>query len=220
MEMRNGKRRKQETGDEKMCIFLHNCMLSLHSATPCSSGADFCHSGEEVETIACTSLFNTQKSIIDRPGCMTSHRTGRAELVCGLDKLVQSSYIFQLSQSIQDSCCTLLLNCRIRCLHKYAATGVQQNARKTLYLNVVYQLVATFTRVWPCFSYYVLATYIYCRLILLWKNYFMEFTPPATVYIQHNRWRNQGDQAPPDFQTYGFAPPPRFHSTCHGSIQT
>ena len=32
---------------------------------------------------------------------------------------------------------------------------------------------------------YVLATctYIYCRLILLWKNYLMEFTPPVTVYI-------------------------------------
>ena len=44
-------------------------------------------------------------------------------------------------------------------------------------------LLATLSRVWPCFSYYVLATYIYCRLILLWKNYLMEFTPPVTVYI-------------------------------------
>ena len=62
-----------------------------------------------------------------------------------------------------------------------AAAGVQQNLRKTLFKCCL--LVATFTRVWPCCSYYVLATYIYCRLILLWKNYLMEFTPPVTVYI-------------------------------------
>ena len=45
----------------------------------------------------CISLIHTQKSIIDRPeycGCVTSHRTGRAEFVCGLDrdKLVEQLF--------------------------------------------------------------------------------------------------------------------------------
>ena len=62
-----------------------------------SSGADFCHSGEEVATIAYARLNSHTKSIIDRPeycGCVTSHRTGRAEFVCGLDrdKLVEQLF--------------------------------------------------------------------------------------------------------------------------------
>ena len=44
--------------------------------------------------------LNTLKSIIDCPechGCMTSHRTGQAELVFGLDKLVeQLARVFNL----------------------------------------------------------------------------------------------------------------------------
>ena len=51
MGMGNGKRRKWETGDEKMGIFLHNC-IALFAFSNTSSGADFCHSREEVETIA------------------------------------------------------------------------------------------------------------------------------------------------------------------------
>ena len=51
------------------------------------------NSGEEVEHMH--DQLNTQKIIIDSPeccGCMTSHLTGRAELVYGLEKLVEQLF--------------------------------------------------------------------------------------------------------------------------------
>ena len=88
------KKWKWETGDEKMGIFLHNyiaCSLCIqqHLLEQTSATGD---SREEVEHMH---QLNTQKSIIDRPeccGCVTSHRTGRAELVYGLDKLVEQLF--------------------------------------------------------------------------------------------------------------------------------
>ena len=65
-----------------LCIQQH--LLERTSATG--------NSGERVKTMH---HLNAQKSIIDRPeccGCVTSHRTGWAELVYGLDKLVEQLF--------------------------------------------------------------------------------------------------------------------------------
>ena len=87
MEMGNGKREMKKWAFSfitacPLCIQQH--LLEWTSATG--------DSGEEVEHMH---QLNTQKSIIDRPeccGCVTSHRTGRAELVYGLDKLVEQLF--------------------------------------------------------------------------------------------------------------------------------
>ena len=79
-------------------------------------------------------------------------------------------------------CCTLLLNCGDPLPSEVRSSRSPAKFKENSLFKCCL-LVATFTRVWPCCSYYVLATYIYCRLILLWKNYLMEFTPPVTVYI-------------------------------------
>ena len=79
MEMGNGKQRKWETGDEKMGIFLHNCMPSLHSAaTPV------------LERTSATAERNRLPRVLWLHDY--SHRTGRAELVCGLNKLVEQLF--------------------------------------------------------------------------------------------------------------------------------
>ena len=78
-----------------MGIFLHNyiaCPLCIqkHLLERTSATGD---SGEEVEHMH--DQLNTQKGIIDRLeccSCVTSHRTGRAEFVYGLDKLVEQLF--------------------------------------------------------------------------------------------------------------------------------
>ena len=84
----NGKREMKKGVFLHTCIACHLCiqqhLLELTSATG--------DSGEEVEHM---NQLNTQKRIIDRPeccGCVTSHCTGRAELVYGLDKLVEQLF--------------------------------------------------------------------------------------------------------------------------------
>ena len=92
MEMGNGGNGKREM--QKMGIFLHNCIachlcIQQHLLEWTSATGD---SGEELEHMH---QLNTQKTIIDRPeccGCVTSHHTGRAELVYGLDKLVEQLF--------------------------------------------------------------------------------------------------------------------------------
>ena len=79
---------------KKMGIFLHNCIachlyIQQHLLERTSATGD---SREEVEHMH---QLNAQKSIIDRPeccGCVTSHHTGRAELVYGLNKLVEQLF--------------------------------------------------------------------------------------------------------------------------------
>ena len=65
-----------------------------------------------------------------------------------------------------------------------AAAGVQQNLRKTLFKCCL--LVATFTRVWPCCSYYVLATctaaWSYYGKTILWSS-FHELQCTYTLYF-------------------------------------
>ena len=135
MEMGNGR--------WKMGVFLHNYMPSLHSATP--SEADF--------------LINTQKSIVDRPewcGCVTSHHTGRQNFLAQqASRAAILAIILEYPRLLAAPCFWTVGIC---CLQKYAAAGVQQNLRKTLLFKCCL-LVATFTRVWPCCSYYVLHTY-------------------------------------------------------------
>ena len=95
-EMRNGKRWKWKTteignqmGDENFS-FISACPFCIqqHLLERTSATRD---SGEEVEHMQ---QLNAQKSIdhTECCGCVTSHRTGRAELVYGLDKLVEQLF--------------------------------------------------------------------------------------------------------------------------------
>ena len=103
-----------------MGIFLHNCIacplcIQQHLLEWTSATGDSGH-GEQVEIIASWHMhqLNTQKSIIDHPVlcCVTIIvliQDGQNLFVGSTSQQLQSSYIFQLSQSIQDSCCTLEL---------------------------------------------------------------------------------------------------------------
>ena len=112
MEMGNGK-----LGDEKMGIFHHNCIacplcIQQHLLEWTSATGD---SGEEVQRLQHMHQVNTQKIIIDRLVlcCMTIIvlvQDGQNLFVDSTSQ--QLEQLFQLSQSIQESCCTLHLNCR------------------------------------------------------------------------------------------------------------
>ena len=67
MEMGNRKRRKWETGDEKWAfIFLHNCMPSLHSATPVHFWSGLLPQRSRSKDYSiCISLIHTKSIIID-----------------------------------------------------------------------------------------------------------------------------------------------------------
>ena len=166
-----------------MGIFLHSCIacplrIQQHLLERTSATGD---SGEEVEHMH--DQLNTQKYY--RPSRVlwlrdqSSYRTGRTCLWARQASRAAILAIIEYSR--------LMLHPAFK-LRQYLLPSEVHSSRSPAKFkeNSLFKcclLVATFTRVWPCCSYYVLATYIYCRLILLWKNYLMEFTPPVTVYI-------------------------------------
>ena len=102
-----------------------------------------------------------------------SPHTGRAELVCRLDKLVARAAILAIIEYSR----LLLLHHTFELRGSAAFRSTQQpnSCSKMLFTSI-----ATFTRVWPCFSYYVLAWSYYGKSLhqLQWTYilYFSCFT--------------------------------------------
>ena len=101
-------------------------------------------------------------------------RTGRAELVCGLDKLVDRAAILAIIEYSR-----LLLrtySCKLRGPAAFRST--QQPESSKFKENSVFKfcllVVATFTRVWPFCSYYEPHTYTaagsYYGKTILWSS--------------------------------------------------